>query len=75
MQCPFCGTEMEKGFIYGLRNCGLLWLPFGEKLPPILTENAIKKRNGLLLGIKPFSENTQLEFYVCKNCNTGVSRF
>ncbi len=50
MQCPFCGAEMEKGFIYGRRDIGLLWLPQGEKLPPMLTENAVDKRHGLLLG-------------------------
>ena len=75
MQCPFCGSEMEKGFIYGRKDCGLLWLPSGEKLPLIITENNVKTHNGLLLGEKPFPENARLEFYICRECNTGVSRF
>ncbi|WP_397355352.1 PF20097 family protein [Oscillibacter sp.] len=35
MQCPFCRSEMEKGFIYGRKGCGLVWLPLEEKLPLI----------------------------------------
>ena len=75
MQCPFCGAEMEKGFIYGRRDIGLLWLPQGEKLPPMLTENAVDKRHGLLLGKRPFPELTKLDYHVCRKCSTGVSRF
>lgn len=75
MQCPFCGTEMEQGFIYGRRDCGLLWLPLGEKMPYMITKNAIKARNGLLLGERPFPENTKLEFFICRKCNAGLSKF
>lgn len=75
MQCPFCGAEMEQGLIYGRRDCGLIWLPLGVKMPYMLTENAIKTRNGLLLGKKPFPEETKLDFYVCRKCNAGVSKF
>ncbi len=75
MQCPFCEAEMEQGFIYGRRDCGLLWLPLDEKLPLTITEKAIKTCNGLLLGEKPFWENTKLEFHVCRKCNAGVSKF
>lgn len=75
MQCPFCGDEMEQGFIYGRRDSGLMWLPAGEKMSFFITEHSIKARNGLLLGQKPFPEFTKLEFYVCRKCNAGVSKF
>ena len=75
MQCPFCGNEMEQGFIYGRKDCGLMWLPKDEKLPLTITENAVKTRNGLILGKRQFPENTRLEFYVCRKCNMGVSKY
>lgn len=75
MKCPFCGEEMEKGSIYGRRDSGLLWLPCKEKPPQILTEASVKKRNGLFIGKKPFPEITRLDFFVCRNCSAGVSKF
>ncbi|WP_418884300.1 PF20097 family protein [Anaerotignum propionicum] len=75
MKCPFCGEEMEQGLIYGRIDSGLLWLPSKEKMPLTLTEASVKKRNGLLLGKKPFPENTKLDFCVCRKCSVGVSKF
>ena len=31
MKCPFCGEEMEHGFLYSSQSIGFPWYPDGEK--------------------------------------------
>ena len=79
MQCPYCGEEMEKGAIYGRRDVGLPWYPENERLPAVISENIVAKRNGLLLGkggVFPTStlsvKAAELETYICRKCRKGI---
>ena len=79
MKCPYCGEEMEKGTIYGRKDAGLPWYPENEKAPAWISESAVAKRNGLLLGkdgIFPQStlslKNAKLETHICRKCRKGI---
>ena len=79
MNCPICGEEMERGFLYGRKDAGLPWYPGNEKPPIYFTENMVAKRNGLILGKEGiFLENTlsvknaKLETFICRKCRKGV---
>lgn len=75
MNCPFCGDELEPGYIYGRKDCGLLWLPAGKKAPLLVSEEAVMHQNGMILGERPGFENTKLEYHLCRKCRKAVSVF
>ena len=50
MKCPFCGEEMEHGFIYGTQTVGFPWYPDGKKPLIYLPDINLKKKGGMVFG-------------------------
>lgn len=70
MQCPFCGAEMKKGYVFTTKNSGLHWLPENSKTPGTLSRKAIDSRGGetiipyIYLGWKPPTAPS----WICRSC-------
>jgi predicted RNA-binding Zn-ribbon protein involved in translation (DUF1610 family) len=66
MKCPVCGNVMKAGKI-GARTGGLYWLPNEEEIGFILSNNIIKKHNGIVLvGCNELRVSRSA--YVCEEC-------
>ena len=75
MKCPFCGDEMEHGFIYGTQTVGFPWYPDGKKPLKYLPDINLKKKGGMVFGkteVELFEFDT-LSLYVCRKCMKGVA--
>lgn len=62
MQCPYCGKEMVKGYIYGDRY-RLKWLPEDKKLLMGIWANG-----GVSLGTAGILGRPKVETYMCESC-------
>lgn len=67
MNCPICGNQMKHGKIGARAGGGLFWLPDEEKIKLIISNESIKKHNGIVLVD---CKDTQIsrEAYVCEEC-------
>ena len=67
MKCPICSNEMKAGMIGARAGAGLYWLPNGEEVWFILSNNIIKKHNGIVLaGCNELQIRRRA--YVCEEC-------
>ena len=68
MKCPYCSHEMEQGKLRS--KGGVYFLPDGEKLPKLYTENEMKKRRAVHLPpyMTPFSAGYPTA-YLCRQCS------
>lgn len=68
MTCPICGSEMKLGTLGARAGGGLFWLPDEEKVKSIVSNNIIKKHNGIVLVD---CKETQISHsaYVCEECH------
>ena len=75
MKCPFCGEEMEHGYLYASQRVGFPWFPDGQKLVKYIPEFNTKKKGGMVFG-KEFPEAFEydtLSLFVCRKCKKGVA--
>jgi predicted RNA-binding Zn-ribbon protein involved in translation (DUF1610 family) len=71
MKCPICGNEMKAGKIGARAGSGLFWLPNEEEVGFILSNNIIKKHNGIVLvGCNELRISHSA--YVCEECRKIV---
>lgn len=71
MKCPYCNNEMEKGELRS--KGGLFFLPEGESIPKLYTDNQMKKHNAVHLP--PYMTSIHPEFpaaYICRQCSKIV---
>ena len=71
MKCPYCNNEMEKGELRS--KGGLFFLPEGESIPKLYTDNQMKKHNAVHLP--PYMTSIHPEFptaYICRLCSKIV---
>lgn len=74
MKCPYCNNEMEKGI---LRSGGSnFFLPDGEKVPLILRDGSLKKKNAIPLPPSPYDglfEPVDWPIaFVCRTCKKMI---
>lgn len=75
MKCPFCGEEMEHGYLYASQRVGFPWFPDGQKPVKYIPEFNTKKKGGMVFG-KEFPEAFEydtLSLFVCRKCKKGVA--
>lgn len=77
MKCPFCGKEMEHGFLYANQGEGFPWYPDGEEPLRNIPDFRYKKKGAMYFGkswkeIEPF-EFDKMSFWLCKACMKGVA--
>lgn len=73
MNCPFCGKEMEKGYI--LTNAfSYIWLP--ESASPNhfpLDTDKVKSLNGIVVKKFTFGfKNRKIDTDICRGCKKGI---
>lgn len=75
LNCPFCGAEMEHGFLYASQANGFPWLPDGAEPTRYIPDFRFKKKGGMLFGNPQFEafEFDKLSFWVCKSCMRGIA--
>lgn len=54
MECPFCGEEMEHGFLYSNQLIGFPWYSDGEKPTKYIPDFWTKKKGGMIFGKTQF---------------------
>ena len=64
MNCPYCGKDMEKGYIKSSRR--LFWSRGGEL--ETVDENDLKLSKGFLKSLKGFFVGFSVESEYCKDC-------
>lgn len=67
MKCPYCGNEMEEGFI-PVGHMILQWLPKEEEYPKSATKIS---KNGIKLSKFPISPIKTTSYY-CKDCKNII---
>lgn len=68
MRCPSCNTEMEKGKLRS--RGGVFFLPDGESLPLLYTENEMQKHHAVCLPPSLFSIKAEYPTaYLCRKCS------
>lgn len=74
MKCPFCGNDMEHGYIYGVQRIGFPWYPDGTKPLPYIPDFRAKKKGVICFGKKDFEpcKFDTLSMYVCRSCKKGI---
>ncbi|HKM00219.1 MAG TPA: PF20097 family protein [Mobilitalea sp.] len=74
MKCPMCGNEMKHGNIGARGGGGLYWLPDDEKINFIVSNNIIKKHNGIVL-VGCNEPRISRVAYVCEECRKIIIDF
>jgi hypothetical protein len=74
MQCPICGNEMKNGKICARAGGGLFWLPKEEEIGFIVSNNKIKKHNGIVL-VNCNELQIKHTAYVCEECRRIIMDF
>ena len=70
MQCPKCGSKMEKGVVFAQKSSGIHWVPSEENIPHVLSNHKIMSCGGEVmvpityLGIKPPTAPA----WICRCC-------
>lgn len=67
MNCPTCGNEMKLGKIGARAGGGLFWLPDDEEVKYLVSNNIIKKHNGIIL-VDTNEIRISHAAYVCTEC-------
>ena len=67
MNCPICGNEMKVGNIGARAGGGMFWLPNGEQVKFIVSNNIIKKHKGIVL-VDCNEIRIRHAAYVCEEC-------
>ena len=67
MNCPLCCNEMKYGNIGARAGGGLFWLPDKEEVKFIVSNNTIKKHNGIILVDCKETKISHVA-YVCSEC-------
>lgn len=67
MNCPICDNVMKVGNIGARAGGGLFWLPDEEKIKFIISNNKIKKHNGIVL-VDCKEIRISRTAYVCEEC-------
>jgi len=74
MRCPYCGEEMEKGYIYGKRDLGIPWIPASDRPPLLWKKSSVQAHNGIMLSepalLSPVG--CTRETWVCRTCKKGL---
>ena len=67
MRCPICDNAMKAGKIGARSGGGLFWLPNDQEIGFILSNNIIKKHDGIVLvGCNEIQ--IRRAAYVCEDC-------
>lgn len=70
MQCPKCGTNMNKGVVFVQKSSGIHWVPNKESIPHTISKKKILACGGeviipiVYLGADPPSAPA----WICKSC-------
>ena len=74
MKCPYCGKDMEDGYIYNFdRTIGVIWYPKGKLPGHFITAKSIKKKGGMALSSYSLRRGgSKLSSSICKSCNIGI---
>lgn len=67
--CPFCQNPLEPGTFHSRGSN--YYLPDGEKLPSLYSEEALKKRNAIALPPSPYSFEIKPKVpaaFACRHC-------
>lgn len=61
--CPYCGGELEEGFIHGDSSRGVFWLPRGRRLKSltVYSKKAIERCGGFAID-----NTTRFGFFAVK---------
>ena len=74
MNCPYCGSDMEKGEIKS--RGGMFFLPEGESIPKLYTKSEMKKYRAIHLP--PYMLDSKPEYptaYVCRACSKIIIEY
>lgn len=74
MKCPYCNNEMEIGKLRS--KGGVFFLPDGEKMPKLYTQNEMAKHRAV--SFPPFVLDVFPEYpsaYVCRECKKLIIDF
>ena len=74
MNCPYCNNEMEIGKLRS--KGGVFFLPDGEKMPKLYTQNEMAKHRAV--SFPPFVLDVFPEYpsaYVCRECKKLIMDF
>ena len=63
MKCPYCGNEMERGYLYGRPRT--IWTPKKTRFTTLLGEKDI-----LLIGRRLFEDKTPAD--ICRTCHKVI---
>ena len=73
MICPYCNSEMQKGHIPSRKDTGLIWFPEDVKIPLIVTEDIIRKKDGIQLNYPDLGfGDCKVTAYVGRSCRKGI---
>jgi hypothetical protein len=69
MKCPYCGKEMENGYIPASKFA-LMWIPEGERVPTTIFN---KTKTGVNLTKVPFWTMQKAESFYCDSCKVVIT--
>lgn len=69
--CPYCGSEMELGYIQTERTDKIFWLPEGKKVS-FFNQSILRKMNGFLLGDHGMFGKSEQPAWCCRSCKKLV---
>ena len=70
---PYCSAELKKGYIPTRRDIGLVWYPEDVKCPLFVTEDIIRKKDGIQLNDPDLGfGDCKVTAYVCRSCRKGI---
>ena len=74
MNCPVCGKEMERGWIYTKNGYGLYFLSYEQRFSFFSTAKNIEKGGGIALDIPNNFRFNETKIYAeaCKSCRKIV---
>lgn len=68
MKCPYCGREMDDGYIYSGKT-DIVWSPKDEK-PNMLINHP--RESQILLGKMNFIKGIKIKVKRCSNCKIQI---
>ena len=69
MKCPFCGKEMESGFVASRSGAMLVWRIKRKRIR--ISHYPSRKKGEFALGYNPFKESAA-QGTLCRSCNKIV---
>ena len=78
MKCPFCQTEMELGYIYGVSGRAVFWLPEEADIVELVSISIkrVKKFGGFVLDKvtkHAFIPKQKPDSYYCEACHALIT--